>query len=122
MTARFALLVATLTAAGCQTLAGAGEQPARLVEPDAAVRAALHEAVAAETGVEVPLADDALTDASALVIERVVRRGPDGTPLQGRVMEEPIRFQLVTDGADCILVDERDDSRQVLEGAECRVE
>ena len=122
MTARFALLVATLTAAGCQTLAGAGEQPARLVAPDAAVRTALHEAVAAELGVEVLLAEDALTDASALVIERVVRRGPDGTPLQGRVMEAPIRFRLVTDGADCILVDERDDSRQVLEEAECRAE
>ena len=115
-------LCASLLLAACQTTATADDRPARIVEPDAASRAALQRAVNDALNTEVKLAVDALTDSSLLTIERNPPKSMGSPPAQGRIMEAPIQFQLVTDGTHCILVDRRDDSRRVLEDTRCAAE
>lgn len=115
-------LLLALSLAACQTVATADDKPARIVEPDAASRAALQHAVNDALGTEVALADDALTESSLLIIERNPPKTMNGPPAQGRIMDAPIQFQLVTDGVRCVLVDRRDDSRRILEDTRCVAE
>jgi len=114
-----AFLLLSFAVVGCKYVAPDAGQPAVIVEPDAASRAALQHAVDTELGVEVLLADDALTGTSILIIEPTVPRSIAGAPAAGRTMEPPVRFELVTDGRVCVLVDTRDASRQVLADTRC---
>jgi hypothetical protein len=116
--ARFA--AAILMVSGCQTMNAAADVPALLSEPDEASRAALRDTISAIFGgQDVPLADDALTKSSLLLIERNPRGSLDAPPATGRVLEEPIRFRLVNSGGECVLVDLRDESRHLLPDTTC---
>jgi hypothetical protein len=117
--ARFA--AAILLVSGCQTMNAAADVPALLSEPDEASRAALRDTISAIFGgQDVPLADDALTKSSLLLIERNPRGSLDAPPATGRVLEEPIRFRLVkSSGGECVLVDLRDESRHLLPDTTC---
>ena len=116
--ARFA--AAILLVSGCQTMNAAADVPALLSEPDEASRAALRDTISAIFGgQDVPLADDALTKSSLLLIERNPRGSLDAPPANGRVLEEPIRFRLVNSGGECVLVDLRDESRHLLPDTTC---
>ena len=111
---------AVLLISGCQTMTAAADVPALIAAPDDASRAALRQTVSAIFGGrDVPLADDALTRSSLLLIERNPRGSLDAPPATGRVMEEPIRFRLVKSGTDCVLVDLRDESRHLLPDTTC---
>ncbi len=92
---------------GCRTAAPVDappDVPAVIVRPTDASRAALARAVSdALGGARVTLADYALTNSSELVIERMLRRGPAGEPIDPRG-EKPEKFQLVKSGADCVLI------------------
>ena len=120
------VLAATLSMSlhGCRkkTVPTAQEQPARIVETDAASRAALQNAVHAALHTQVTLADDALTKTSVLIIERNPPRSLRGHPAQGRIMEAPIQFRLVRHGEDCVLIDQRDSARYPLENTRCEAE
>jgi hypothetical protein len=116
------LVAVFLFVGGCQTTAGDYDSAARIVNPTQASRAALQQAINQEVGTSVVLADDALTDRSILVIERTPRPTMEDPVPMGRVMEPPIQFRLVTNGTDCILIDERDRSRTVLEQTNCIAE
>ncbi len=116
--ARFA--AAILLVSGCQTMNAAADVPALLSEPDEASRAALRDTISAIFGgQDVPLADDALTKSSLLLIERNPRGSLDAPPATGRVLEEPIRFRLVKSGGECVLIDLRDESRHLLPDTTC---
>ena len=119
-------IASVLLAAACRTAAPAPDPedvPAVIVHPTAASRAALAEAVSiALNGSNVTLADSALTQNSDLAIERMVRRDAEGHPVQGRVTEEPERFRLVRNGADCVLIHVRTGKRYRLVGTECAPE
>jgi hypothetical protein len=106
----------------CKNVAPDFDQSAVIVDPDDASRAALQRTVNAVLGTEVLLADDALTGASLLVIERNPPRSIDGAPAQGRNMGTPVQLRLVSDDSQCILVDQRDGSRHVLENTSCVAE
>lgn len=94
--------------------------PALVTEPDDASRAALQAAVAASFGgLDVLLAADALTTSSVLLIERSPRGSLKNNQAMGRVLEQPMRFQLVKNGTECVLIDLRDDSRHVLADTNC---
>ncbi len=111
---------AALVFSGCQTMNADADVPARITAPDDASRAALRATVSAVFGGrDVPLADDALTKSSLLLIERNPRGSLDAPPATGRVLEEPIRFRLVKSGEDCVLVDLRDESRHLLADTTC---
>jgi hypothetical protein len=107
---------------GCQTVAGNLDQPARITSTSDASRSDLQGAVNAALSTEVVLADDALTDTSLLIIEVNPPKSIDGVSGQGRIMATPIQFRLVINGTDCILIDQRDESRYLLEKTSCVAE
>jgi hypothetical protein len=108
--------------ASCKNVTPDADQAALIVNPDAASRAALQATVNAALHTDVALADDALTATSILIIERKVPQSIEGSPAQGRNMEMPIQFRLVRNGAECILIDQRDMSRAVLADTVCSIE
>jgi len=114
------LLWFTLT--GCQTVDTDLDRPARIVNADADSRAALQAAVNEALGNDVLLAEDALTDSSLLTIERWPAGTMENPVPQGRILEKPIQFRLVINDSDCILIDQRNESRHVLEDTECAAE
>lgn len=120
MISRAAWLPGILLLAGCLTINAEADVPALITDPDEASRAALQAAVAASFGgLDVLLADDALTTSSVLMLERSPRGSLDNNQAMGRVLEQPLRFQLVKNGAECTLIDLRDDSRHVLADTSC---
>ena len=113
--------VALLTT-GCQTMGSDADQPARIINPDEASRAALQSMVDSILNTEVTLAENALTESSMLIIERNPPRTMTNPNPQGRTMAEPIQFRLVINGSDCILIDQRNESRHILKNTECAAE
>ena len=63
--------------------------------------------------------DDALTDGSLLTIERYQSDSMEVQAVEGCNMDMPIQFKLVMSGGDGFLIDQRDDSRRVLENIIC---
>jgi hypothetical protein len=99
------------------------EQPARIVDPTTRSRAELLRVVTqALGGAPVLLADDALTRASTLVIERNPPRDVQGRPLAGRELGKPQQFRLVKIGSACVLLHENDGERSVLAETTCVLE
>ena len=117
-----ALAVFAMSMSGCKNVAPDADQAAVIANPDAASRAALQQTVNTALHTVVTLADDALTDTSVLIVERKIPQSIEGSPAQGRNMEMPIQFRLVTDGTNCILVDQRDESRHILADTRCVAE
>ena len=111
-----------LTALGCQTYGSYFDKPARIVNPDDASRAVLQDVVNTAFGTNVTLADNALTDSSLLTIERSPRPTMENPNPLGRNMEMPFQLRLYINGNDCILVDQRDNSRYMLEKTTCAAE
>ena len=107
---------------GCQTVDTDLDRPARIVNADADSRAALQAAVNEALGTEVLLAEDALTGTSLLTIERWPTGTMDNPVPQGRILEKPIQFRLVINDSDCVLIDQRSESRHVLENTDCVAE
>jgi len=106
----------------CQTMSADQDLPARISPATDASRAALQETINDVMHTNVMLADDALTDSSVLTIEL----NPPGTmqnptPL-GRDMGKPIQFRLVLNQEACILIDQRDGTRHVLNDTTCVAE
>ena len=118
---RICLLAATLVAAGCRTVRPEPrDEPAVIVSPTDASRAALTAAVgAALQGAPVALADDAFTRSSMLTIERAPLRDPAGLPVAGRELDVPERFHLMKRGGACLLVHERTGRVSSLESTTC---
>ena len=117
---RHSVLVSFVLLMGaCQSLPGQYDQPARIVDPTPASREALQDAVNRAVGVDVALAENALTDRSILVIERSPPPTMENPVPAGRTMERPIRFRLVLNEGDCILIDERNQARFLLQNTTC---
>ncbi len=115
-----ALSAAVLVLGGCAQPAPAEERPARLLNPDPAVREELRTIVAAALGQrEVTLADDALTADGMLLLERTPRQDPLGHRVPGRELGAPDRFQLLRSGDDCVLLHAPSERRWVLVQARC---
>ena len=114
-------LAAVVVLVACQARPKANDLPAVIEGPTAASRAELVNVIsAALNGVEVMLADDALTKSSSLIIERKRLQGIQGRIDSGRVMETPEIFDLVIIGSSCVLIRRRDESRYDLNLAVCR--
>ena len=110
---------AMLASAACGTLA-AQEQPAVIAEPTERSRAELARVVsAARNGQPVTLADDALTRASVLALERRTPPGPQGRAATGRTLEAPAQLKLVLRGTQCVLVRVADGREWPLDETRC---
>ncbi len=115
-------MVTVLALTACQTMSADHDQPARIDPATDASRAALQETINNALHTSVMLADDALTKSSVLTIEL----NPPATiqnpnPL-GRDMGKPIQFRLVLNQSACILIDQRDGARHVLDDTTCVAE
>lgn len=119
---RILLLPAALLLFGCKNVAPDADQPAVIINADDGSRAALQETVNSVLGKDVLLADNALTDSSMLIIEQRIPRSIEGSPAQGSIVDKPVQFRLVTDGSNCVLVDQRDGSRHLLANTSCVAE
>ena len=118
----FPLILAAALLCGCQTMAADEEGPARIIDADEASRAALQAALRDALGRDVLLADTALTDSSRLIIEVSPPRTMENPAPAGLELRDPLQFQLVKSGDDCILVNMQDDSRRVLADTRCMAE
>lgn len=115
------------TIAACRTTAPVpyesslqGNVPAVIVNPTAASRAELRQAVSELLGgADVMLADDALTQTSILTIERRRSGTLDKPPLSGRDLGSPERFHLLLTGTGCVLVHESDEATVPLTETDC---
>ena len=122
VTRAIAFIACAMMLVACKNVAPVADQAAVIVDSDAKSRAALQQTINAALRTDVTLADDALTDTSVLIIERKMPQSIEGSPAQGRNMEMPIQFRLVTDGTNCILVDQREASRHILADTRCVAE
>lgn len=116
-------LSVSLLLPGCNLNAVHDERPAIIVASGEESRSELKRAVSELlNGVEVMLADDALTESSVLVVERNRVRTLEGAPLSGRDLGRPERFRLVTTGTRCVLVHENSEARYELTETDCAPE
>lgn len=106
----------------CKNVVDSADQPARIVDPTDASRAALQQALREALHTDVMVADDALTDTSVLIIERKIPQSITGSPAKGRNMDLPVQFRLLTNGTICVLEDQRDKSRHLLADTTCVAE
>ena len=99
------------------------EAPALLTNPGESMLEQLEQTLSeAMDGAKVTLTADVFTKTSVLVIERGLRRGIDGNAELGRDLGRPYRFQLLTNGSNCVLLDPQTGVRWPLIGAVCRTE
>ncbi len=113
--------------AGCQSAPAAPEVTAAevtavLSEPSTQARAIIQKTINGALSRDVLLADDALINSSLLIIEQKPRQSIGAPPAQGRNMDLPIMFRLVTNGSSCSLMSLSDEKRYPLAGVKCTVE
>jgi len=111
-----------LTVLGCQTVGADRDQPARITNVSEASRAALQKTINEILNVEVMLADDALTGSSVLTIELTPPKTMLNPVPEGRILTMPLQFRLVINQSECILIDQRDQSRHTLNDTSCAAE
>lgn len=97
------------------------DQPAVIDPPTDASRAELRRVVNEVLGMQVTLADDALTRSSTLSIERNPIRDASGRRIEVRERTPPELFRLVKRGRECVLIHERTNTETVLTAAHCSV-
>lgn len=116
--------VFVLMVTACQTASLPADQAAVLSNPGAEVSAELSATIAHLAGfAKVTLAADDLTLHSELVVERLHQRDNKGELIQGRDLEKPQRFQLLTNRAgQCWLLHENSGQRIRLDKAHCRLQ
>lgn len=97
--------------------------PALIVSPSPTSRFELTRVVTtAVNDTAIALADDALTQTSSLALERSPPRSIDEQPATGRLLDQPVRFRLVLNGDNCVLINEADGRRWRLFQTECVAE
>jgi hypothetical protein len=120
---RQAILVTCLSLSACQMTSAQIAKPALLTNSGAEVKLEISQAIIAMTGFfSVTLADQDLTQSSELVIERKHQRTASGDLIQGRDLELPQRFQLVSQAGQCWLVKQATGQRTLLKKVQCRVD
>lgn len=118
------VIVAQLCLAGCTSQSAQGDSvPALLAELNPQVHAELESVVSAALGDKpVTLGEQVLMRESLLVIERQATHKLQQPRVPGRDMQMPERFQLMTDGEGCWLVQLSSGAIWPLQGASCRPE
>lgn len=101
---------------GCQS---APDIPATLANPGPEAHASIARALKQATGRDVVLDHTAFTVQSALYLTPRERRQVDQAPRLGRVMVEPIRFDLALRGRRCVLIDRRNATAYPLDDVQC---
>lgn len=103
----------------CQTMNPQEDRPARLEKSDEATDRLLSEVVGSALGQPISLLSKPLMTSSLLSLENRLRDTVSSSPVNGRIMEKPIQFQLVENSGKCYLIDSRDKARYLLERVVC---
>lgn len=99
------------------------EVPAVVVAPTSESRAELQRVVSSALGgVDIRLADDALTTSSLLIVERRRHQTIEGRIGDDRSMEPPEKFRLMTSDSACVLVHLRTKQQYPLAVTTCAPE
>jgi len=115
-----ASVAGALALAACAQRSAQPEVPAMLTDPTDQSRAELVRVVSeAMNGAPVTVADDALTAADTLIIERAASRDVKDMNLRGRDTGRPEHFRLVKSGSRCVLVHVETGRRWTLTSASC---
>jgi hypothetical protein len=110
-------------AVGCSTSAIQDDIPALLTNPGPDTHREIEQSIsAALDGVDIAIAEDALTRNSTLTIERGMKRSIARSPEMGRDLGRPEHFQLVIDGPQCVLVHASTGLHWILKSSECVAE
>lgn len=115
-------LLACIAAAclSCRSAAIAEDLPAVIANPSPESHAELLRVLsAALNGAEVTVAEDALTTANLLIVDRAAPRDLQDRPLDGRRLDAPIQFRLFINGPNCVLVNQADGRRWRLMRTRC---
>ena len=97
------------------------QTPAVIVEQSAQGRSELARVIAGALHTqEIALADDVLTGAPMLIIERSPARDERGVPLNGRELSRPDVFRLFLVRGHCELTRPRSGQRWTLRDVQCR--
>jgi hypothetical protein len=116
---RLAVTVLTIFCVHCRT-SGSRQVPARFPRPaDDTCRTEVAEFVSAELHGHVVLVPETFTDGDRLLISRVMPRGPDGRPLDGRSLEVPEEFRLARVGSACTIAHVGTGRRSQLPACQC---
>ena len=107
-----------LAFAGLVACQSAPRVPATLAQPGPDARDSIAAALKAATGRDVLIDDTAFARDSVLYITPRERRAI-GAPRMGRVIPEPLRFDLVQVRGRCELVDARHERAYALPGVSC---
>ena len=108
--------------AACQISAPVAAEPAVIVHPNAASRSELLRVVRGALHAPVLIAENALTTSSILSIEGARPRDSAGLLIDGRDLRVPERFDLIKQGAECILLQARTTNRWILTQTQCAAE
>jgi len=115
-----ATLMSIISIAGCSSNELRADVPALRTSVTEASKTELEDVLStAMNGVDVSIADDALTATSTLILERGQPRGNGRSPASGRDYGRPDHFQLVLDGPQCLLVHEETGLRWLLTTTRC---
>ena len=116
-------IVAAAMLPACSTDPSAAEPLARIIDPTSESRAELKRIVSrALNGLDVMLADDALTQSSLLIIEPKTYRDAQGNPINGRLLDVPVQFVLRKQGEHCVLESRSSGGRWELAETKCVTE
>lgn len=114
------ILLMTILSTACRDTQVQEFTPALLSNPGQQSHEEIQQTIStALNGVSVMLADDVFTMNSVLVIERGMQWGIDRPPEMGRDLGRPGRFQLVSNGTDCIIIDEQSGVHWPLARVKC---
>lgn len=118
------LIVVQLFLAGCVSEPARGNsEPALLTELNPQVRAELESVISGALGDKpVALGDEVLTRQSLLIIERQPTNKLQQPRVPGRDLQLPERFQLMTDGEQCWLLQLSSGAIWPLPSVSCRPE
>lgn len=117
------VFISVLIFSACKqdVLQGDSDLPATLTDTTSTTRSELNQIVSqALFGVEVNLADDALTKTSLLIIERSNQRTVNNDRILGRDLSMPEQFRLVTNDGQCLLIHQKNGKRYLLSLASCQ--
>ena len=110
--------LSTLLTLGCSAHAE-NLQPALLDAPQAdTIRSAIAQLLGHEN---TRISDNVFTESSALVLEPPQVKDASGNPIMGKVLEMPVRFQLLSDGENCYLKQLDSDKQLPLPGVSCHI-
>ncbi len=113
------IVMASVLTIACQTTP-TRETPAILYEPATDCIAQMEQFASEQTKRKVTLTPLAFSQSDALLLEQALHRGPDGRPLDGRMLTRPEVFKLLRGDSQCVMLSTVSNERKTLDACSCK--